>query len=193
MSRYIILGDSIAYGNNDPYGGWVWYLRELLSSNNPDNEIVNLSIGGETILNFSKDIESGLKRFLDATIEIVFILALGINDTNSIKHPAATSDNNEFINSLGKILDYLKKYSSFIYCVGLTRVDESKVSPDFTNSKIEEYDKLLEIFAGENRISYIDLKSSVFNKDFGSLLDDGLHPNTIGHKLIYEEIRKHIK
>ena len=52
---------------------------------------------------------------------------------------------------------------------------------------IKEFDNIIRDFASENNLSYIDIYS-VFDGKEETLLIDGEHPNSDGHKLIFDKI-----
>ncbi len=42
----------------------------------------------------------------------------------------------------------------------------------------------------ENNVDFIDIKTEFIRRDYKKLLEDGVHPNTEGHKVIYEIVEK---
>ena len=72
----------------------------------------------------------------------------------------------------------------------LKNCDESKTVPVpwidicYTNENIQKYTKIMEDVCKENGVLFMDIKP-LNNDDF----DDGLHPNTEGHRKIFEQVK----
>jgi len=86
MTRILVFGDSITYGNWDREGGWVQRLRKFLDKRNltdPDFYclIYNLGISGNDTENLLKRFEFETEQRLKEGEETIFIFAIGINDT----------------------------------------------------------------------------------------------------------------
>ena len=84
--------------------------------------------------------------------------------------------------------------------MGLTQVDETKVTPMpwsptefWYNERIKKYDGILKKYCIENKLNYIEM-SDLFNRpNYKKYLDDGGHPNTKGHKLIFEIVKNFLE
>ena len=85
----------------------------------------------------------------------------------------------------------------------MTRIEldeklEFKPNKFYDNNNIAEYDKdlklilendnILKELCDENKIKYIPMQDVLQKNDF----IDGLHPNTKGHKKIFEQVKKYI-
>ena len=197
MARILVFGDSLVYGAWDlEKGGWVNRLRLFLDKENIKKSefyysVYNLGVSGDT----SKDV---LKRFEIETKhrlrdELVFLFGVGTNDSAWMH-----SKNNfwipqmEFEENIRKLISIARKFSSKIVFVGMVGVDESRVDPilwdkdkSYKNEYIRKYDELLEKICNEEKVGYIKL----FGKISKELLEDGLHPNSEGHKKIFEAVR----
>jgi len=103
----------------------------------------------------------------------------------------------DFKNNLKLLVKLAKQYSKKIVFLGLTLVDESKVNPlpwdtdkSNNNKSIALYNKIIKTIAVENKLLFIDIYE-YFNKiKYKELLEDGDHPNTEGHKLIFEIVKE---
>ena len=189
-----IFGDSIAWGAYDPeQGGWATRLRNYLEKKNKDINVYNLSISGDTTSELFKRLEIELQS-RDPNI-VVF--AIGINDAKSI-HSANTAHIllDEFKNNLNKLHKIANKFADKIAFVGLTPVDESKTNPiswnmgiSYENKNIKNFDDVINKFCEENGAEFIPVDKIININD----LDDGLHPNTDGHKKIFDKVRPKIE
>ncbi len=176
-----VFGDSIAFGHNDPDGG---YVKKL----SVKNKIINRSISGETSTGLLRRIEAECAELKPQMI----ILAIGINDAARFLGNNQTGRTG-FKENYTQLVRICKEHSDHVLCLGLTKVDEDIVCPvagenpfSIQNNDIKEYDNIIEKIAQKNMLRYIYLYDVLNKKD----LDDGLHPNSRGHKKIYEKIKK---
>lgn len=186
-----VLGDSITYGGYDPIaGGWVTLLRNYFEKKY-EGEIhtYNLGVAGDNTDGLLKRI----KNELEPREPEIIVLAIGINDTQYIYSKndyRVTVD--EFQKNIKEIFEMAKKFTSKIVFMGLTAVDETKTTPTnwnkdkfYKNERIELFNEFIEKFCRENNMEFVEVDNLLNNQD----LDDGLHPNTEGHKKIFEKVR----
>lgn len=186
-----VFGDSIVYGGYDPIdGGWVALLRNYFEKKSEGElHTYNLGIGGDTTDGLLKRIENELV----AREPEIIVLAIGINDTQYIY---SKSDYriavDKFQNNIREIFEIAKKFTSKIVFIGLTEVDETKTTPVpwstdkfYKNERVEIFNKFIEGFCTENNLKFVNLKNLLSDQD----LDDGLHPNTDGHRKIFEKVK----
>ena len=102
----------------------------------------------------------------------------------------------DFKKNILDLINMSKEYTQNILFLGLSRVDESKVNPlswddniSYLNKEILKFDKELERICSKNKISYLNIFDLLEISD----LKDGLHPNSIGHQKICDEILKKIE
>lgn len=193
MTHICVFGDSIAWGSDDHiYLGWVYLLRRYIESKNSDIEIYNLSISGDDTKNLLKRIETEAHSRQTNTI----IFAIGIND--SIFNKKLNRNQTSLIsfkNNIKKLIEKSKKYAKDIVFIGLTKVNEALTTPIswdtdkyYKNEIIKKYDNTLKNIAKEHNLKYINMFDTLIKSD----LEDGLHPNTLGHNKMFEKIKKNI-
>ena len=193
----LIFGDSITYGAWDKEkGGWANRLRLALENDNSNNyyNVFNLGISG--------DVTEGIKNRFDNECKIRFakedntiiIFSIGINDTQNIKDKYRVSLET-FKNNIIALINSAKKYTDNILFIGLTKVDESKVTPlpwnkdkCYLNNKITIFDKELKNICLENNIDYLYIYDLLEVDE----LFDGLHPNNVGHQKICDKVKTKI-
>lgn len=209
MATICVFGDSISYGAWDKEGGWVQRLRKFLDEKTlsiPDfwntdfTQIYNVGISsasGENSNNLLKRFEFEAKQRLDE-YETIFIFAIGKNDSCFIKNK------NTFITSLKifekniqDLIKLAKKYSSKIIFVGTAMVDESKTAPIswdknmyYKNEYLKQYNEIIKSVCEENKVYFIEIFEKWKKLNYKSLLEDGLHPNSKGHKKIFEAVKE---
>lgn len=190
MKRNIcIFGDSITWGSSDfEKSGWVERLKSYCIEKYDDINIYNLGIPGSTTIDLLKRIKNeAIIRKAD-----IIIFAIGINDSSYVEDKNNVDKNlQKFNKNILKIIKLSKKIAKQTIFIGLTRVDEKKTELiDFSckrffyNEVIEKYDDEMKDMCIKNKLNYIEMKNIVETDD----LDDGIHPNSIGHEKIYKQV-----
>lgn len=185
-----VFGDSTAWGAWDlEKGGWVNRLWLYVGKRKEDYvEIYNQSISGGTSETILKRFENEARiRNADA-----LIFQTGGNDAAYTKNDANNLivQPDTFEKNIFEIIARAKKITNNIIFVGLKNCDESKTMPvswiDFyyTNEKFAKYNKIIEKVCREHDVPFLDV-GSLKNEDF----EDGLHPNTEGHRKIFEKVK----
>ena len=54
---------------------------------------------------------------------------------------------------------------------------------------MERYDAEIRAMCKENEIGFVDILGAFTKTDYLNLLEDGLHPNSAGHKKIFEDCK----
>jgi len=195
MATICIFGDSIAWGAVDPDGGgWATRLRNYFESHglpiNQDTDVYNLGVSGnntdDLVIRFSVELKAREATFV--------IFAIGINDSQFVIPENKNRVSVErFRANLETMIAEAKNVGCGVALVGLTRVDESKTTPipwnadkKYINADIEKYDQVLKDIADKEKLLYVDMNKTLSRDD----LYDGLHPNTAGHKKIFEKIKE---
>lgn len=205
MARILVFGDSIAYGCWDKMGGWSARLRKYLdekyfSDPTKDNSyrVYNLAIDGSTTYEVLTRVELEIQQIsFESDKEFVLLFAVGINDSQIlIADKSLRVKEKEFKNNLLRLINIGQKYSAKIIFLGLNPVDEAKVDPmpwardrSYRNEVVEKYDSIIELVCQEKSVYFIEVNKKFKNLDYKKLLDDGAHPNSEGHKIIFELVR----
>jgi len=193
MKRICIFGDSITHTMGLPKRvGWADLLRNYLESETDYYlEIYNLGIDRDT----SADLLKRIENESEARKPDMIIILIGTNDSlqylKNEKLIDLTSEN-DFRDNLQSLIDKARKFTSEIFFIGLALGDDSITNPlprsvtgkRYTKARIGAYDKIIKEVAGKNSLPFIDINNILANDDF----IDGLHPNEIGHKKIYQRL-----
>ena len=199
----IIFGASTTWGAWDLKGGWVQRLRtsldsKYLKSSSSDLYFVyNLGISGDTTEDIIKRFDFELIQRNKETNKNIIILAIGTTDSvwdnnlNRLKTPREKLKSN-----ISKLINKAKKYSDKIIFIGGTPVDEAKVNPipwdknySLLNKHIKKSKKTIKKLCEGNNVHFVDLYNRFIKEDYKKLLEDGVHPNSEGHKKIFEIVR----
>ena len=174
----IIFGDSIAYGLFDEELGWVYRLKRRLESN---NYIFNLAIPGQNSKDILNKFEIELKNRYNEIDDFKIIFSFGIKD-------ALKNNIDDFKNNVLEIINKTKTYTKEIYFIGLINPDTNK-RVEYDLKHVSSIDNTLEEICNKENINFIKINHLINN----DLLVDGLHPNSIGHEKISEEVLGVIK
>lgn len=197
--RILIFGDSITYGYNDSVGGgWAERLRMTPVFEESDHSVYPLGISGDTT-------EGVLKRFEIETAarfrneKSFIVLAIGTNDCQYLK---AAKQNRyttkEFTSNYSKLIALAKQHGAGVLILGIPPADEvaSKVVSEdklWFEPRTLEINSIIKELAEKESLPFVDIMK-LFEENGGkNLLDDGLHPNTKGHELIYETVKKKLR
>ncbi len=184
-------------------GGWADRLRSFCMEKeleNPefDYSVYNLGISGDTSEDVLKRLENEISCRIWKDEEIIIIFAIGINDSCFVKSKNIfLNTESNFKKNIQKLIKLSEKYSSKIIFVGLTPVEESKTNPiswsttgkSYKNKYIENYDNIIKSVCQENNIYFIDMLEEFKKIDYQKLLEDGGHPNSEGHRKMFEIVR----
>jgi lysophospholipase L1-like esterase len=202
MTRVIVFGASITYGAWDLEGGWVDRLKRFLHErtiSNPDSHylVYNQGVSGDTSDDVLERFEFETKMRLKEGEEIILIISVGTNDAqfihdkNGMKVPPEKLKEN-----IQKLIDMTRKVSQKIVFVGLLPVNESKTTPiawdtnkSYKNEHVNKYNDIMKSVCRDNNVHFVGIFDKFMENDYKSMTDDGLHPDTKGHKMMFEIIR----
>lgn len=193
----LVFGDSITYGAWDKEkGGWVNRLRLVLENDNSNNYymVFNLGISGDVTESIKNRFDNECKIRFNKNDNTIIIFSIGINDIQNLKDEDRVSLET-FRNNIITLINSAKKYTDNILFIGLTKVDESKVTPlpwnkekSYLNNKITIFDKELKNICLENNVDYLYIYDLLEIEE----LFDGLHPNNVGHQKICDKVKTKI-
>ena len=204
------LGDSITYGLNDSDGGWCdrlkkYYLdREIKDPEGLSVRVWNFGISGQTIKDFinKNRYQEPLSR-IKKKKKNIFVVAFGANDAGF------DTEKDIFLTSLEDFRASLKEITALysgqgeIIFVNITPVSQSidnkpdKYNCCRSNNYVSTFNEAIAEHSSESNSKLLDLNqvfSNFSEQEEKSLLSgDGLHPNSLGHNLIFGEIKNFLK
>ena len=205
MKRIAVFGGGIAHGLWDKNGGWSERLRKELyartiETNGSDHfELYNFAIRGDSsqqILDRFQSNMGSLEEHGD-DVEQITILHVGGNDAQFIyEEDEVRTPPEKFQENVEKLLDQALEGSEKVVIMTLMPVQDEDASPipaksgrSYTNNRMKEYSKIIREAAGrEEDVVLFDL-FKLFNGKQDEMLEDGIHPNTEGHQLIYKKLK----
>lgn len=205
LKQIYIFGDSIVFGQWDIERGWVARLQTFAAEKRHNNYnylnfIYNLGVPGNTtrdlVDRFHTDIQPRI-RFLDKAV----IFSIGLND--SAFNPTRDNENHVtldmFRSNIRILLDYARRYTTYILFLGLLPVDEKRCNQgysayrkSYSNVHIDTYNQSLKEACLELGVDFLNLNQLFRKTHFQNMLFDGVHPNSSGHEIIFREVKDYL-
>ena len=202
MDNIIIFGHSVSQGFWDEKGGWVQRLRSFLDKRalkTQDEEKVfytfNASISGDTTEDILERLEEEYRRRGGEEYEELLLIQIGTNDA-IIEDGESRVSKKDFSDNMGKITELGKKLSDHLIIVGdfpvNPEMEEIPYAPQkiLRNSDVREYDEEKKKICREKDVDFIDLFELMDSRKNMEYLEEGVHPNSKGHKLVYEKVKE---
>ncbi len=198
--RILVFGNSITWGAWDKDGGWVERLKRFCYEKYLEDpqcffSVYNLGVSGDTTENILERFEFETKqRRYKKPEEVVVVFDFGRNDSKFIHNKNdRLIPEKRFKENTKKLIGLAKKYSLKIFVIGGYPINEETTDPvswnkDFSyrNTDTKLYDQIMALICREEGITFINVFDLLdINEDF----EDGLHPNSEGHKKIYEKVK----
>lgn len=201
MDNLLIFGDSITRGEFDlEGGGWAERLkayafaRRVLEGQKP-LYVYPLGIPGESSDGVTKRLIAEISIRQDPGEEGLVLLATGINDSKIMSETGTNATElSIFTKRYEKFITDSKDFGATVWCIGLTRSDESGTPTSqnrFVNAEIEKYDAEIKRLAALHGVPYIQM-SDVFPTN-SQYMSDTVHPNAEGHRLMFERVKEHLE
>jgi len=205
--NFLIFGDSLTWGAWDlEGGGWANRLKNFIdkktveSNFNKYRYVYSLGVSGNTSDDLLKRFENELVVRLDKNTDNLVLVLIGANDSQFLLNDNSNRVSPEkFRKNINEIINIALKQNVKIMLVGLFPVDDEKTKEKeegqdtiYKLDQIEKYNKLIQKIAEENKIEFIDIFQEIINRDYKSLLEDGLHPNSEGHRIIFETVKNYL-
>lgn len=204
MSQVLIFGASITQGLWDSEGGWAdrlkrYLMQSYLPSPTKEIHVYNLGISGNNSQHIADRFDAETKQRMRHS-KTLFIFSFGGNDSHLLNDKQVSKTPKDiFFKNILNIMQQAKKYSNLIVFVGLSPVDESKTNPipwetnvSYKNDLLKQYDNIIKDICKQENIHFIEIFDGLIRADYKNLLEDGLHPNTKGHKMIFETVRDYL-
>lgn len=198
--RIIALGDSIVYGYGDyEGGGWVERLRRRWMYSPVNHVVYNLGIRGDRLHQVTKRLQNEYNHRgeLRNKYPDLIMLSVGINDTPRLGRSTGRNitDFKQFQVEINNLLDLAIQLCPVIF-VGMTPVNQNKMPflKNFYFNHLDQYCyKEATKKACESRhIPYLDIFDLWMDRGENwlenHLSDDGLHPNVLGYKSLFDDV-----
>ncbi|MDH5598521.1 MAG: arylesterase [Cyclobacteriaceae bacterium] len=174
----LFFGDSITAGYGlDPQYAFPELVKKELSNQGYSIEVINAGLSGETSAGGASRIDWVLRQPVD-----VFILELGGNDGLRGLPLEQTKKN------LQSIIDRVKKHNSNVKII----IAGMMVPPNLGKDYSDNFKKIFPELASRNNTELIPFILEGVAGDEKLNLNDGIHPNVEGHKIVANTVIKKI-
>ena len=171
----VFFGNSLTagYGLDDPSEAFAGLIQKRIDSLHLNYKVINAGVSGETTAGGNARIDWLLKQHLD-----VFILELGGNDG---LRGIAVSDTRK---NLQEILDKVRaKYPNAKRVLA-----GMQIPPNMGQKYTSEFRKVYPELATKNDVAFIPFLLEGVGGEPSLNLQDGIHPNVKGHKIVAENV-----
>jgi lysophospholipase L1-like esterase len=204
IDRIFIFGDSIGQGFYDEKnGGWVqqlqrYFFKEAIEEKS-DVNIINLSVSGHSSTEVLARIHFEISNRI-RPVGMLTILAIGVNDSYE-KHGIKRTPPEKLNENINQIIQEVKALGSELLILGCTPCVNDRVQPTSWNSALwydtadlRKYESILQRCAADADVEFLPLWEALNSKmQDEELMPDGIHPNTTGHEIIYNEVSRKLR
>lgn len=207
MNQIVVFGHSLTAGFWDTKGGWVQRLENFLNRRALEQEdedlvfeVYNLGISGDTSADLLERMENELEARTDEDEETIVIVQIGANDSIYLKDEERVwVEKEQFEENIDQIIEEALKISDNLVFVSDfpfdPELDGIPYAPEcfVDNERLKDYEQVKKRLCRENDVQYTDIFPIAERNDPSTLLEEGVHPNSEGHKLIFQEVKKKLK
>lgn len=185
--RIAVTGDSIAYGRNDPAGGWAARLAEHhLGAGLPGRRVWNLAIPGATLL--------GMRRYSPAECRVrevdTVLIGAGINDIAGIGGTRETPKH--LTTGMEELCLVHEGDGRRVVVLGPTWFDEQRIGTEMglrvETATLQCYRESLAGLCERTGRVFVDMWEPLAGRT--DLLADGVHPSHEGHQVLWEHLMR---
>lgn len=203
----IFFGDSITQGLWDERGGFASRIkqdiyREHLDEAKPGKDYNIVYLRGSSS-DTSKDLKNRIAEELQNSMSNsphywTVVLSIGMNDCGMINGENKIPKE-KYQKNLEQIIDKSLRLTDQVIAVGLNPINEQKINEEeslgnYLNSQVKDYEDIFKRICSEKDVKFIPTFEKLHKrKDWNKMLFDGLHPNSKGHKKIYQIVNEPIK
>ncbi len=200
-----LFGDSITRGSFDTESsGWADRIKAEANIKTVNNEleplitVYNMGIGGNNTNDLLKRFKFETEQRLVRDSEIYFLFSFGTNDSAIYANTGEHAINiDQYAKNIRQVIAEAKEYSkNILFLTSPPVIDEitkkvSSIGKSRLNSDIIKYNNILISICSDLNIELVDIyKLFLEQGDYRKLYyDDGVHPNSDGHKLIFNAVR----
>ncbi len=200
----IIFGDSIAHGASDwKNGGWVQLLKSYAEGNTGfDTLVYNLGVSGDSSMEVAARFEPELKSRLDEDGSNAVIVAIGSNDSYyfGTDEEKTNVSEAECAENLEKMITAAKKLRCRILFLGVDPLENSKLQPvpwrkeiSYSNENCRRFNEIVKGVCSKNDLPFMDSFGMLSKSGYMEHLDDGCHPDSEGHEMLFRLVLKFLQ
>lgn len=179
VQRVVFLGDSLTAGYRlDPQQAFPALIGEKLTAEGKSVEVLNAGLSGDTSAGGLRRIDWLLRRPAD-----IYIIALGANDALRGQDPKGTAQN------LSAIIQKVRTQNpaAKVLLAGMY------APPNMGLEYAGQFNAIYPEIAEQNGVALMPFLLESVAGDRSMNLDDGIHPNPQGHKIIADNLLPYLK
>lgn len=210
MGKLFFIGDSITTGAWDASGGWANRLigdvmAKTIKANDSNGSFYcmpyNLGVSGDSAVEILRRMTAEITPRCDnenpnEKKQIVF--ATGVNDSWYWFKPKRSKVTDEaFAANIQKLIDEAHAFTTNISFIGILPVVDELLNPlpwapeiSYANVHVERFENIIRDVCAQNNLPFLPLYQQWHAMpDYADYLQDGVHPNSRGHDLLYSQIK----
>lgn len=199
----LIFGASITWGAVDvEKGGWVERLKAhyFTSFSISRDHIYNAGVSGQTTTDVLRRFQSEAREraHIDPSKNII-LFSVGANDCAFVtERNTFNTPPEQYQGNMEQLITQAKSLAHIVGVTTITPVNEASSTLDRNgkvrkNEYVDKYNSLLKQSTEELNVDFIDISGRLKENPSGLLSEDGLHPNSAGHQIIFEEVLQYLK
>lgn len=169
-----------------------------------DEELVyytyELGVGGDDTCSLLDRFHKEMEARYEPGEENIVIFQIGENDhIHSTETGETVVERREFRENIEDLIGQAREFTSNVFFVGAfphyPEFDKIPYSPEWSvdNERKRDYEEVKKEVCQSKGVPYIDLSGIADERDTGALVEDGLHPNNEGHRMVYEMVRDRLE
>jgi lysophospholipase L1-like esterase len=205
MAQILCFGASGLYGVGGREGGWPDYLKRDIhaeqfadSGRGERHEVYNFGKPGVSTEFVIENLDSMVAMYSRQESPTILGFNVGGNDSRAYQTPDGyVCTLEEFETKIRTLLQGAKAHTKHVIILGQNQVNESAANPKknpwdgttsyFYNERRKLFEEITARVAEEMNVKFVPLYQLEEYQEM--IYADGLHPNTAGHKWIYEQVK----
>lgn len=201
----LAFGSSTTWGSWDEKGGWADRLKEYAFQKAKEHtyedyvNVYNLGVDGDNTQRLLQRFETEVKARIYGEKDLVIIIAMGSNDSQYLpQEKRYWVEPEDFRNNLLQLVKIAQKYNGKVIFLEPTPVDKRvdpipwKKEATYTMENRTKYVQIMKDICEQQNIPFIEVVSKFPQGDINPRLVDGVHPDTEGHRIVFEEVKKYL-
>lgn len=204
MIKILCFGDSITLGEADlEQGGWAdrlktYFFQQSASCQTQEVILYNLGVAGETTDGLVNRFEAEVRARYIKGHKLMVIIAYGANDIVIHKNKNIVPES-YFVRNLKHCIESIKQLNADLLLLNILPISDSIEGVVNQHGKlrydqdIQKYNSVIENLSAEINCDFLDLYTlfNAGNKE-ELLSNDGVHPNSKGHWILYQRIKQQV-
>lgn len=155
-----------------------------------------MGVSGDTTTDLIKRFQNEVKARWPQSNELALVFSIGTNNAYVGNDGSESSQPDKYRYELIDLVEKARRFTDKIMFVGLTPCDDKRTNPvfwapiNYKTDRIKLFEDVAREFCREQGIPHVAVYETFMDKAAMGidLFADGLHPNDLGHQLIYETV-----